>query len=262
MKTKFTQLFFALSIVLISSILLISEPLGAPAGYTGSPGDANNCGTACHGVTPTRVTNVLNANIPSSGYTPNATYNITVSISGSPTSKKGFQVSTQDNSGNLKGVLVAGAGSKTVGMSKYVTHNMYKTDATSIWIFNWTAPVSGSGSVGIYGAFVNNKPNVSLQSLMVNESTSTAVNELNLFNGVEIYPNPASDFINIKLNNKLVGIFTLQLFDMTGKEKMNVNLNASNQFKIEIPNELEKGIYLLKLKNGETEKVFKLLIAK
>ncbi len=57
-----------------------------------------------------------------------------------------------------------------------------------------------------------------------------------------IYPNPAKDFIEIKTNSK---IETAQIFDNLGRL-----LKTENSAKIDISN-LEKGVYYLKINNGE-----------
>jgi GH25 family lysozyme M1 (1,4-beta-N-acetylmuramidase) len=67
-----------------------------------------------------------------------------------------------------------------------------------------------------------------------------------------IYPNPASDIINIKSENNLI-LNKLILYDLNGrkiKEKQGTNLN-----KIKI-SELTSGIYLLKVVSNENKKAF------
>ena len=75
-------------------------PGAAPAGYTGSPSDGHNC-TSCHGGTATTATGILSSNIPMAGYTPGASYTITVTLTGP--GAKGFEVSPQNASGTLLG---------------------------------------------------------------------------------------------------------------------------------------------------------------
>ncbi len=63
-----------------------------------------------------------------------------------------------------------------------------------------------------------------------------------------IFPNPASNFITIKLNERLVSkSFKLQLFDLMGREVFSSNkLNSNNSLQIETSS-FAKGVYFAKL---------------
>jgi hypothetical protein len=143
-------------------------PSGAPAGYTGSPGDGQNCKN-CHGGSSATVTGWITSDIPPAGYTAGATYTITATVSGS--GKKGLEVSPQSVSGTQLGILIAGNNNHLVGGTKYVTQNSSgSTSSTVIYIFTWTAPVAGTGTVTFYGAFTVGKSNTKLSTLVVNEN--------------------------------------------------------------------------------------------
>lgn len=174
--------FFFLPLLIAAYVLLsgygggpdTDYPGGAPAGYTGSPGDGQNCKN-CHGGTATTVAGMITSNIPAAGYTPGASYTITVTVTGS--NSKGFEVSPQNASGTLLGTLTAGTGNKLVGSGKYVTQSSASNASTAIWSFGWTAPAAGTGTVTFYGAFTASKPVTKLSTLVVNENaplTATA----------------------------------------------------------------------------------------
>ena len=162
--------------LMISAISFTSSVFGhsagAPAGYTGSPGDGHIC-TSCHGGTATTVSGYFTTDIPANGYTAGNTYTITVSFTG--TGGKGFEVSPQDPSGTQLGTLVAGSGSKLVGGTKYCTHNAMQTGATATWVFQWTAPVAGTGDVTFYGAFVITQATCHKESITVPEYQALSV---------------------------------------------------------------------------------------
>jgi hypothetical protein len=141
---------------------------GAPAGYTGSPGDGKNC-TNCHGGSASTQAGIITSNIPAQGYTAGSSYTITVSLSG--TGNKGFEVSPQNASGTLLGSLTAGSGSKLVGSGKYCTHSSAVGGSSATWNFTWIAPVAGTGNVTFYGAFTITEPVTKLSTLVVNENT-------------------------------------------------------------------------------------------
>lgn len=173
--------------IFLCSLLLgtaaFAYPSGAPAGYTGSPGDGHHC-TSCHNGSAATVTGWITSNIPAQGYTAGSTYTITVTVSG--TGNKGFEVSPQNASGTQLGVLAAGTSNHLTGGTKYVTQNSAGSySGTATWSFSWTAPAAGSGQVTFYGAFTVAKPNTKLCTLVVNENTVVPL-------GVTASANPAT----------------------------------------------------------------------
>ncbi len=174
MKKSFYLLLPAL---FLTAILLVSfsgndnsdYPNGAPAGYTGSPGDGQNC-VACHNGSASTVAGWITSNIPASGYVAGTTYTMTVTVSGS--GAKGFEVSPQNVTGTLLGTLTPGSGNKLTGSGKYVTHTSASSSNPKVWTFQWTAPVFGTGEVTFYGAFTLNKPVTKLSTLVVQENTA------------------------------------------------------------------------------------------
>lgn len=169
MKKPLLYIFGAMATLLLFAGFEMFYPTGAPAGYTGSPGDGQNC-TACHGGTATTSTGWITSTIPPTGYVPGQTYQITATNNLTGSGKYGFEVSPQNVSGALLGTLAAGSGSQLVGSGKYITHtNANITNNT--WTFNWTAPASGTGQVTFYGAFAKGNPGpVTLSTLAVNEA--------------------------------------------------------------------------------------------
>ncbi|MCB0537652.1 MAG: T9SS type A sorting domain-containing protein [Bacteroidetes bacterium] len=80
----------------------------------------------------------------------------------------------------------------------------------------------------------------------------TGIKDISL-NGLSVYPNPANDIVNIKVNEALTAIV---LFDLTGKvvkafDANNMQLNVAD---------IQQGIYFLELKNNEKRSVVKLAI--
>lgn len=152
----------------------ISNPDGAPAGRTGSPGDGGaTCqASGCHSGSPTTVANIITSNVPVTGYVPGTTYTITVTVTG--TGKKGFQVSPQTPTGALVGSLTAGTGNKIVS-TKYVTHTSAKNTSSAVWTFQWKAPVAGTGAVTFYGAFAITTGTTRKSTMVVQEDVPLAV---------------------------------------------------------------------------------------
>ena len=178
------NIYFSLPVLVIAAFLLTAfgdggantdYPSGAPAGYTGSPGDGHNC-TYCHNGSATTLAGIITSDIPALGYTPGSDYTITVTLTGS--GKKGFEVSPQTISGALVGTLTAGTGSKLVGSGKYCTHSSYVGGSSATWNFTWTAPVSGTGNVTFYGAFTITEPVTKLSTLVVIENTTAPLSAI------------------------------------------------------------------------------------
>jgi|WetSurMetagenome_2_1015567.scaffolds.fasta_scaffold25403_2 hypothetical protein len=164
--------------VLVTFVVLLSSfgggdpnsdyPSGAPAGYTGSPGDGSNC-TSCHGGTATTATGIITSNIPAAGYTPGTSYTITATVTGS--GNKGFEISPQNTAGTLLGSLTAGSNNHVTG-TKYVTHNAAISTTPAVWSFTWTAPAAGTGAVTFYGAFAQGIGTTKLSTLVVTQAST------------------------------------------------------------------------------------------
>lgn len=171
MKKNLLIVTVILSLGVLLSGFSLMYPNGAPAGYTGSPGDNKEC-TQCHSGTATTVTGIITSNIPAAGYTPGSTYQITVTNNLTGSGKFGFELSPQKTDGTQLGTLVAGTGTKLVGGTKYITH-LNATTSTSSWTFDWIAPAAGSGTVNFYAAIAKNKPGpVAKSSISVNEAVA------------------------------------------------------------------------------------------
>ena len=71
-----------------------------------------------------------------------------------------------------------------------------------------------------------------------------------------IYPNPVSDFLNIKFEKSLTGKLKVEIINLQGKLIMSQNLEGKT---LDV-SQLNLGIYLLKIKDENSfEKVFKLV---
>ncbi len=233
---------------------LRSNPDGTPSdGRTGSPGDGGKtCSQGgCHGGSATTVTNFITSNIPAEGYTPGASYTITVSVDGA--GKKGLCVSPQKDDGTVIGTLTAGTGNQMVGKG-YITHTTPKTTIPAVWTFTWVAPAKGTGAFNFYGCFANNTTQVRKTQLAVSETVATGVSENAAISKLSLYPNPAvSEELNIGFEVKRAGNFKVSLIDITGKEVasfVNGYLNAGSfEEKFQLPT-LGRGIYFLQIETG------------
>ena len=131
-------------------------PSGPPAGFSGAP-DESSC-DACHfGSTPVGQFAILNA---PANYNPGQTYQIKVRHTTADTTRMrwGFEMTT------LAGQTPAGSfgniGSDTQIINangrSYIEHTLAGTfqgvGSSATWTFNWTAPATNVGPVGLYAA--------------------------------------------------------------------------------------------------------------
>ncbi|MCX6277070.1 MAG: T9SS type A sorting domain-containing protein [Bacteroidetes bacterium] len=195
---------------------------GAPAGYTNSPGDGQNC-SHCMGGSVVPVTGWITSDIPADGYVPGTNYTITVTVTG--TGKKGFEVSPQDLSGNLIGSLTAGTGNKLVGSGKYVTHNAAKSANPSSWTFQWSPPAGGAGNVTFYGSFIVGAQNTKTSSMTVIQSSVGIAG--NILSNLSVYPNPSHGLFTVSFSLDVSGNVTLDLLNACGDRILNLMQESS-----------------------------------
>ena len=106
---------------------------------------------------------------------------------------------------------------------------------TYVVSFPWIAPAAGTGSISFWGALcaVNNDSasggdawNTNKVIIMEHTSdlaTSHTANKMRLC----AFPNPVINNLNLQINNAETGIYSLQVFDMNGKNVMNENISFS-----------------------------------
>lgn len=185
----------------VESVHSVLNDSGAPAGYTGSPGDGVNC-TSCHFGTVSQLAGAITSTIPSGGYVPGQTYTITITASEQGVNKWGFQLSPQNGSGTKMGNLLnINSSTKILVSGKYASHTSSGTSGNGgrSWEVNWTAPAAGSGAVTFYASInaANGDDNTSgdkiyLTTLTVQESATSSTAKVEL-PSVKIYPNPVGE---------------------------------------------------------------------
>jgi len=224
---------WAFALILPISVALLSNSNGratqANEGNTGAPGDnaPNNrtCQT-CHGsnIQLTNQISVKNANGEDvNEFTPGETYTVTVSLSstGNP-STYGFQlVSEYDNGDAVNSFASPSANAKIVALAngrQYVEQNGAST--SNEFTVEWTAPANPEGKVTFYsGAVATNGNSMSsgdgaaLSSLSV-DAPSVSNKDVNLLEGIRLYPNPSTDFIIL---DGMTEATNYSIFDMNGK---------------------------------------------
>lgn len=190
---------------------------GAPIGSSGAPREGGSTCTGCHMGANQTSAGLISTNIPTEGYTPGATYQISVSAARAGINRWGFQLSPQNASGTILGSLSSTDNrTQTLLNGSYVTHTSSGLASTNsvTFSFNWTAPAAGGGSVTFYTAVnaANSDGNVSgdvilTSTLTVEEAASTSVKTLEEMNTIELWPNPVGG--NLFVIAKEAGIITV-----------------------------------------------------
>jgi hypothetical protein len=258
-RTNLLLISAAAGLVLLSSFAVF-YPGAAPVSVTGSPGDGANC-TQCHGGTATTSVGWITSNIPSGGYVPGHTYQITATNSLTGSGKYGFEISPQNTSGTLLGTLAAGTNSQLVGSGKYVTHSS-ASSTVKVWTFPWTAPAAGTGNVKFYGAFARNYPGATvLSTLSVSEQTNTGIEDPTPTDAL-ISPNPNNGHFKVAIPESMRSSDgTLEILNTSGKSVHKSKYKAANITDLQIDiSSSTKGVYFLVLQNTSANKFEKFII--
>lgn len=278
-ELKMRKFIYGLLIALSGSILLQSFEIetlvqreGTEPGHTGSPGDSLKTCTVCHGGTNTFEAGWITSNIPASGYTPGQTYRIRAVNRSFGYDRFGFQISPQDEYGNLLGTLVVTDSIKTklVGNDKYMTYRsggVLSIDSM-VWTFNWIAPADSVNVVVFYGAFNSNhgghkfSDNTTLSTLRVYKTGVTGLNSTLKENIQTLYPNPVQSILNIKLAMSLSNSAIIRIRSIDGKSNTPAEFvcSDSNTHQYTVNTEqLSPGIYYLHIQDGELSSVAKFI---
>jgi hypothetical protein len=141
-------------------------PSNPPTGYAGNPPANNNC-TSCHGGNPLNAPGgtLTLSGLPVGGYVPGTTYHLTVTQARSGLTRWGFESTTIYQSGTswLKaGTLVVtdathtnlavGSGTNPDYIRQTSSGTYPSTPGPTSWNFDWTAPATNVGPIGVYAA--------------------------------------------------------------------------------------------------------------
>lgn len=105
-----------------------------------------------------------------------------------------------------------------------------------------------------------------LDNIFVGQGANSAIKGINSFENVSVYPNPAADQLNVRINAKVPSTATISILDYTGKtvQTLNNNLavfNGSNNLSFDVST-LSNGMYLLKIENKEGVNIQRFTVVK
>jgi beta-glucanase (GH16 family) len=150
----------------------------------------------------------------------------------------------------------------------------YSITSNTGYTYNWTVPsdaaiISGQGTNSIQTTFGTSGGTISVtsttslgctgaattQTVTNNFCPSTGTTEADLANNTTIFPNPAAENLNIKLNN-LEGLVKIQIMESTGKIISDTEYPAFSGNELSVPvSALNTGYYLIRITNGNYSSV-------
>jgi hypothetical protein len=260
MKNSFYTIFLVLAATVTAVFLSsgVDSSSGSPGGKTGSPGDGGATCTQCHSGTAMSADGLISSNIPAQGFIPGETYEIEVSISDNEAGRFGFELTAEDESGNKTGEfqLSDEANTRFVNNDKAVSHTFDGTSPQSnirTWTTNWVAPAEVDGDIIFYTAVnvANGNGGTTGDEIKTNsvsyQINDVGIEEISLVEG--IYPNPATNFLNLDLakSNLEVSVYNLngKLLERFVAEGQSTTIHLS---------EYKTGIYFVKAGNSPMQK--------
>ncbi len=209
-----------------------SNATGSPGGKTGSPADIGNC-MGCHIDAQQGQGGMITTNIPSTGYEPGLTYNITVAIPNigvgvPPTGPQGFELTCEENATNTKTGLFGitnPTSTKFTNNSSAVTHTT-AGNSMNTWELNWVAPIAGTGNITFYGAFIE-------ASYPIGNNQGDLFNEAMLsFDEAEVNStinfSQGDDFTFNSVSQTIESNTTISVYDVSGRIVLTTNSYSTN----------------------------------
>ncbi|MFY7963504.1 MAG: choice-of-anchor V domain-containing protein [Chitinophagaceae bacterium] len=157
MKKIYTILFLCVCVVLLQSgVKSVSSSSQPPTGYTGATGNYCN---SCHSGLPLNAAggSIIVTGLPTGGYTPGATYPLSLKISHNAPNRRrwGFSIKAVNTSGAAIGSFTTTNANASVNGTELAHNNAVTTSNASNYTYanlNWIAPASAGGTVTFYYA--------------------------------------------------------------------------------------------------------------
>lgn len=249
---------------------------GGMDAYTGSipDGTTSSGGTytclGCHSggsATPT-VNMTVTPAFTNNTYVPGQTYTITYNVTG----YSGFGFDFEINDGNTSSSTTAGTFSNPSSncqiypASAYpsnVAHNQ-RISSSSTASFSWTAPTSAANSLYLFsvGLGVNangssNGDNMASHNLVLTPASgSTSGIETFEISNFEVYPNPATELLNIQFTLNQSSMVSVDLIGING-QKVSTLVESTRygmgdqKLNFSLSDQVSSGIYFLQVKTDQ-----------
>lgn len=259
---KFSGVFIVLTFALVAiqyqQMDIHAFSSGSPGGRTGSPGDGQTCRTCHSGAAPTTLSDAIDTDIPAEGYTPGETYNITASISEQGRSMFGFELTSETENRNKQGqwIVTNASQNRLTNSNSAVTHSSggRSGSGSKTWQMQWKAPEVNVGAITFYAALMaangnggNSGDNLYVAQKTVQAKQTTSVKNLKEDISVELFPNPVTSFVTLRLPQDFNEDYGVYLIDAGGVVRAFYENQAhSRQVKIDV-SQLASGNYFLRI---------------
>lgn len=153
----------------------------------------------------------------------------------------------------------------------YVNHVVgATTGGMKEYSFSWTAPAAGKGTVVFYFSSLSSNNDdtqdgdtVYNNTYMLTEGSLTGLAKVQSNVSVNIFPNPATDRIDVALNAAQAGTTVVSLISLDGKVAMELfhgQLSSGNHnLNFDLSGKVNTGVYFLRVNNAGKETVQKVL---
>lgn len=257
-------LYIAATVAVFTLSAGVTWSSSSPGGKTNSPGDGENC-TKCHNGSSINKSGWISSNIPANGYISGQTYTIVVTGNHTGSSVFGFECTAEDLNNQKVGMFII---SDAIGtrfppnINTAITHTDAGTSASGnskSWSFDWTAPMTGTGTVTFYAGINAADGNMGTggdqiynSSLAVNEATTSILNAQRTEIAVP-YPNPATHSVYMQNTNQEIS--EISIYDISGKLQLKRTISDIELIKMNVEG-LEKGNYFIHVKGNNAKKVY------
>lgn len=244
--------------------------------YTGSipDGTTSSGGTytclGCHSggsATPT-INMTVSPAFTNNTYVPGQTYTITYNVTGS--GYTGFGFDFEINDGNTSSSTTAGsfsnpsANCQVFPASAYpsnVSHNQ-RISSSSSATFSWTAPTNATNSLYLFsvGLGVNangssSGDNMASHNLVLTPASTSGIETFEMSN-FDVYPNPATDLLNIQFTLNQSSMVSVDLIGING-QKVSTLVESTKygmgdqKLNFSLSDQVSSGIYFLQVKTDQ-----------
>ncbi len=280
MKLRFTYLSF---LALLFAVLFWGNSSGRANignnGNTGAPGELASCAMpGCHSggsFGSETVIKMFRAGTTEevTTYWPGDVYDMEVIINTS-TAPAGYAFQmvslfdADDSDVNAWSSPGTGVQIATASMTGRSYAEQTSTSASNSFKVQWTAPASGSGSVTFYAAGNSVNGNGNFQgdeatngTLTISENLVATQNLEALGVSVQLFPNPVTTNVSLRIDAPASGLFEASLVNILGREistqMVDVNLGET-RLDFDVAN-LPKGVYLVRLSNESNQSSYPFL---
>jgi hypothetical protein len=268
MKKSIICLLSGVFVFLISSSFILKYSTGL-AEFTNSPGEPT-C-TQCHIGTTNAANGLSITSLPTfnnNEYIPGLTYTINIIVGAVSFSNFGFDCeilnSTNQNIGIMQNAAAGVQFMTGFGGKKNATHIAPKFgNETATFTFEWVAPANGISKIYAAGLCADLSGNplgdvTVTNSLTLNPANVNYSHENNSKGTLNfsVYPNPASEVINVNYASKVNGIISVDLYGINGKLICNListeSFAGESNLKTRVPQNVTSGFYFIRLNlNGK-----------